>query len=547
MQAGEVKEAESTANEPEISPPAQEKDDEESAPIPEGKEAASVEELKQENIEPSEPTPVTEQVDASVSKDEPELDTEPPKDMVEPDAVPETEKPAESSPTTAEPSQPNQEAPEEEAVSAPVLESQDSSEPAAESKELPIAGIAVGVAVGAVAAAAVLAFKADDEGPSAQVSDKAIVDEPEGLEEVVEEEESGEPPSPEPSKHRKHRSSKHSKSSSRTLSSREGPSDDGRPPLHRRRRESENSLKNMFFGTSPPTSPKKPSRHDSGVSAGSTSPHNRKHRSDRTPEEQAAHEMRKAARVAAKLKAAESGSAVADEPASPEIGSSSVPTRRSSTRRHSSSRSSGARDGDEKKPKLLDMKGESVVKTKLIATEKPHIKEELKRSDSKKVPIIDRPRFSMDGERPNLGRSNSSRHHQSHRPSSSRKVKDERDRHKSEEDRELRKAREETRRQVERAKAEVDEASRRQQERDDEERRLRREERRKRREEADRAAEGDQDSPDTSVKGKLVKERPRHHESARSAREREKEKERERSKSKGPLKSLWSSAKKVFT
>jgi hypothetical protein len=102
---------------------------------------------------------------------------------------------------------------------------------------------------------------------------------------------------------------------------------------------------------------------------------------------------------------------------------------------------------------------------------------------------------------------------------------------------------------VERAKAEVDEASRRQQERDDEDRRQRREARRRRREEEERAAEAGPDSPETSVtgaKGKLVKEQPRYHQSSRSAREKEKEKERERSKSNGPLKSLWSSAKKVF-
>lgn len=450
------------------------------------------------------------------------------------------EVPVETAASLEGPLEVEQEAAKEEGASlpSPVHESQEPIEE--ESKGLSIAEIAAGLAGGAVAAA-ILVSEDNHEDPTPQVSDKAIFDEPEGLEEVAEEPNSGEPPSPEPNKHRKHRSSRHSKSSSRTLSSREGPSDEGRPNLHRKRRESENSLKNMFFGT-PPVSPKRPSRHDSGVSAGSTSPHTRKHRSDRTPEEQAAHDMRKAARAAASLKAAESGSAVADELASPEIGSSSAPIRRSSTRRQSSSRSSGARDGE--KPKLLDMKGESVIKAKLIATPKPHIKSEVKRSS--KVPIIDRPRFSMDGERPkHLERSNSTRHHHS---SSSRKEREEIERHKAEEDRELRKAREETRREVERARAEVAEESRRRQERDDEERRRRREARMKRREEEEKVAEGNQDSPATSVtgsRGQLVKERQKHHQSSRSARE--KEKERERSKSNGPLKSLWSSAKKVFT
>lgn len=548
-QDDESKEVEPAQNGPEEPAPSHEEEKvEDSASIPEEKAIASAEELKQENpetSEPCEPTPVPKQTDAPTSENTPQPDSDATKDVAEPEVVLETENTDESALVTEESPQPAQEAPKEEAVSAPAPESQEPSEATPEGKDVPIAEITVGAV-----AAALLVSKDQHEEPENQQSDKAIVGEPEGLEEVVEEDVSGEPPSPEPSKHRKHRSSRHSKSSSRTLSSREGLNDEGRPPLHRRRRESENSLKNMFFGTTPPTSPKKPSRHDSGVSAGSTSPHSRKHRSDRTPEEQAAHEMRKAARAAARLKAAESGKAVADEHASPEIGSSSIPTRISSTRRHSSSRSSGARDGDGKKPKLLDMKGESVVKAKLIATEKPHVKEEVKRSDSKKVPIIDRPRFSMDGERPkHLERSTSTQHHHSQRASSSRKVREERARHRSEEERELKKAREETRRQVERAKAEVDEASRRQQERDDEDRRQRREARRRRREEEERAAEGGQDSPETSVtgaKGNLVKEQPRYHQSSRSAREKEKEKERERSKSNGPLKSLWSSAKKVF-
>jgi hypothetical protein len=189
------------------------------------------------------------------------------------------------------------------------------------------------------------------------------------------------------------------------------------------------------------------------------------------------------------------------------------------------------------------MKGESVIKAKLIAIDKPHIKETVLKSTTKPIPIIDRPRFSMDGERPKyLERSNSSRHQNSHR-SSNRNEREDRDRHKIEE-RELRKAREETKRQVERAQAAVAEESRKQQERDDEERKLKREARRKRREEEERANEGSPETATVRSKGKLVNDNLRHH-SHRS--EREKESQRERSKSNGPLKSLWSSAKKVFT
>lgn len=495
-----------------------------------------------EDATPSDPTPVPEKFQ---SDDAPQIEADAPKEEILSEPVQEGEEIVEGTvPPGKDTLQSGQKEPDEEAAptpdpesqdtpeaesNAPVLESEEPVEDTSTSDDLPIAEIAVGVAACAIAAA-VLESKDNSPEPEAQISDKSIADEPGRLEEVVEEPASGErePPSPGSNKHRRHRSSRHSKSSSRTTSSREGPSEEARPHLHRRRRESENSLKNMFFT---PPSPRKPSRHDSGVSAGSTSPSSRKYRSERTPEEQAAHEERKAARQAAKLKAAESEGAVLDEPTA------------SSSRRHSSSRSTHTRDDGEKKPKLLDMKGESVIKAKLIAIDKPHIKETVAKNT--KVPIIDRPRFSIDGEPPRyLERSNTSRNYNSHRSSSDRKAREERDRRKAEEERELRKAREETGRQVERARKEVAEESRRQQERDDEERRLRREARRQRREEEERA---DEEAPESSIagsKGKLVKERPRNP-PRRS--EREREKERERSKSKGPLKSLWSTAKKAFS
>jgi len=493
-----------------------------------------------EDATPSDPTPVPEelpsdnapQVEADSLREE--IMSEPMQESEEivEDAIPsgeDTPQPGEEAAPAPIPE--SQDTPETELKeeNAPMIESEEPVEATSTSDDLPIAKIAAGVAAAAIAAT-VLDSKDESPEPEVQISNEATVDEPEGLEEVAEEPASGErePPSPGSNKYRRHRSSRHSKSSSRTISSREGPSEEGRPQLHRRRRESENSLKNMFFA---PPSPRKLSRHDSGISAGSTSPSSRKYRSERTPEEQAAHEERKAARQDAKLKAAEYEGAVLDEPTA------------SSSRRHSSSRSTHTRDDGEKKPKLLDMKGESVIKAKLIAIDKPHIKETVEKST--KVPIIDRPRFSMDGERPRyLERSNTSRNYNSHRSSSDRKAREERDRHKAEEERELRKAREETRRQMERARKEVAEESRRQQERDDEDRRIRREARRQRMEEEERANEDTPESSAAGPKGRLVKEKSRNP-PRRS--EREREKERERSKSKGPLKSLWSTAKKAFS
>jgi hypothetical protein len=560
---------ESVPVQPEIPPPADEEEkNSDSAPEP---EVSSQEEeqgpIPQENgtpevAEPSEAAPTVEEIESSAGDGAPNIELEIPKEEVAPEPVPESEEtfkianapsvdipqmdaeasdveaaptPAPEGEETASEGHPQVEPEIKEAT--PVPESEEPVEATPEIGELPVAEIAAGVAVGAIAAAA---LKSNHPAESeAQVSDKDIVDELEQLAEVIEEPASGEPPSPGSDKHRRHRSSRYSKGSSRQSSSRDGPSEEARPYLHYKRRESENSLKNFFFA---PPLPKKLSRHDSGVSAGSTSPHSKKHRNDRTPEEQAAHDQRKADRKAAKARELESDGVVIDEPAT-ELAYSSIPTRRSSTRQHSSSRSSNTRDDSEKKPKLLDMKGESVIKAKFIAIDKPHIKETVSKSNTKPVPIIDRPRFSMDGERSmHLERSNSSRYHHSYR-SSNRKEREDRDRHRVEEEKELRKAREETKRQVERARAEVAEEAIRQQERDNEERKLRREARRKRREEEERANEGSPETSTTGSKGGLVKDRPRHqsHQS-----EREKEKERERSKSKGPLKSLWSSAKKVF-
>lgn len=172
--------------------------------------------------------------------------------------------------------------------------------------------------------------------------------------------------------------------------------------VHRKRRDKDNSLMAMAMVTPrlTPSSPKTPYRHDSGIRAGRASS---SHRKDRTPEEQAAHEMRKAARRAAKLKSAESESAVADGPADVPVPSSEV-SRRMASRRHTTTHRS-KEDGD-KRLKLLDM-----MKWPFIA--------------KVKNPITERPKFSSDGERP---------------IAATRKERDEKEKHRAEHDREARRA-----------------------------------------------------------------------------------------------------------
>jgi len=191
------------------------------------------------------------------------------------------------------------------------------------------------------------------------------------------------------------------------------------------------------------------------------------------------------------------------------------------------------------------MKGESVVKTPFMVTDEPHVKEKT----VKPPPIMERPRFSIDGERPKFDtqRTNSSRHHESgkrERSHRTEKEKEERDRereknrerekekHKSEEEKERRRARRETDKQMEIARRDVAENARKQQEQDDEERRIRREERRKRREEEERVLD---EGKVNEREGERSRHRHRH--STRS---------KEPEKPKGALSSLWSSVKKVI-
>ena len=284
----------------------------------------------------------------------------------------------------------------------PPVEVEVSEEP--KESTFPVAEIAAGAA--AIGVIGIIAAHLDTE-KEAPITDKGIVDEPQTLEDVAEAPTKlDSPPSPKSDKRSsKHRSSRHSTHSSRHSSSKEkdkgSPTEDShRPHSHRKRRDSENSSKALFT----PTSPKKqPSRHDSGYSQGSGSSSHRRHR---TPEEQTAHDKRKAER-AAKAKLAESGGVVVDGPADGPAAAPDVP-RRQSSRRHSHSH--GSKD-DDNRPRLL--RGESVVKSPFMASkDQPHVKEEVKEV---KKPIIERPRFSIDGERPPIaarkekGRSHSHR------------------------------------------------------------------------------------------------------------------------------------------
>lgn len=246
----------------------------------------------------------------------------------------------------------------------------------------------------------------------------------------------------------------------------------------------------------------------------------------------------------------------------------------SSTRRHSSARSSASKEAplpspdSDKKPKLMEMKGMSVVKTPFMATDKPHYKE--KEVKEKAPKIIDRPRFSMDAERPVLEerKNTTSSHHRSRGERTHRKERDE-EKRKAEEEKEARRFRRETEKQMEIARVQVAEESRLAQEKEDEERRARRAERRRKREEAEKAERDTLDAAGGSASGgsrdavvvneseternKLKKSRDReprervHRHSHRREREREREREKEKEKEKkNPLSTLWSTAKKVF-
>ena len=404
--------------------------------------------------------------------------------------------------------------------------------------EVDASEIATGAALGVIG---MIAANLDND----KITDKDIVEEPKELAPTS-------PKSDRDKRSSKHRSSRHSTHTSRHHSSREKDSltDDS----HHRRRDSGNSFKALFT----PTSPKKSDRRDSGYSQGSGG----SHRKQRTPEEQEAHEKRKAEHRAAKAK--ESESAAVDGPARPEA------SRRISSRQHSTSHSSK----EDRRPKML--KGESIVESPFIAKkDEPHIKEEVKEV---KKPIMERSRFSVGGETPNSAARNEKGRAHSHRDRGARhnrerktddrhnKERDEKDKDKVEQEREARRVRKEAENEMEVAREEVSESERRQKEKDDEERRIRREERRKRREAEEIAAgegrgkEQERDRvrkprSDASKDGEREREvkplrKPRSDASKggeRAERHRERYREHEMLKEdKSPLKSLWSSAKKVF-
>lgn len=414
-----------------------------------------------------------------------------------------------------------------------------------------------------------------------------------------------EPSSPR-SERRKHRSSHHSTRSremrdipSRQLSSREkvkglfrslskdrhkqkevskdkqkeAPRDDGHR-RHRRSRESDGSLKLTSLTSPPkipsPTKTRRP-RHDSGVSAGSADSHERRRRGTlikRTPEEQKAHDERKAWRLATKAKlAAEAESAKKDAPPVTARPATPVEALPPIFRRYSSSTRNSPDNA-------LKLKGESVVKTPFMVDEQPHVKEV-----KEKIPIMARPRFSFDGERPvlaadsrrNTTGTGGSHDHHHHHSRSHRRERDDENR-KTEEDREARRFRRESEKAAEIAKADVADSGKRASEKDDEDRRIRREERRRKREEAERTENiksagneragtgdrrrserggtadrrsGSERENEAEWRDDSRKERVHRHHSRRE-KEKEREKEREKEKKKGALSSFWSSAKKVF-
>ncbi|CZT01750.1 uncharacterized protein RAG0_09220 [Rhynchosporium agropyri] len=517
------------------------------------------------NFEPkeSEPEVVESQTTDGPNDRDPEVNVESQTPIVEPkQSEPETtiEENKEPEPEPASPSPPQNEEVSKETV---VEEGGESKESSALDDALPIvAGAAAAVAVGVIAAEIL-----SDDKP---MTDKAIVEEPEQLPQVVEEPGPGElPSSPKSDKERRrHRSSRHSRSSHHSSSSKDVPREERsshhsssskdvpreeRP--HHKRRETEPPPI-----TSPKSSPRsvKPTRHDSGVSTGRTS--SPRHRKDRTPEEQAAHDKRKEEKRA-RLRAAEAeltkskplDSTVIEE--GDETPMPAIPRRISSSRRHSSTKSATSNgstaDGGDKRPNLLGLKGISVVKSPFVATDKAHVKEVVEKTT--KAPIIDRPRFSTDHERPKLSRRETTSHHtRSHRREREREESDNR----VEEERKARKSRRESDKGLATARADVAEEARKMQEKEDEERRIRREERRLRRAQTEAAGKSSEGGGKTSERsaekgkeresigrdGEAVRSKERVH---RHRHRREKEKEREE-KPKGALKGLFSSMRKVF-
>ncbi|EPQ64934.1 hypothetical protein BGT96224_A20521 [Blumeria graminis f. sp. tritici 96224] len=130
----------------------------------------------------------------------------------------------------------------------------------------------------------------------------------------------------------------------------------------------------------------------------------RNNRIQRTIEEQAAHERRKAARRAARAEDFQASSLPKsrNHARSTDLGVDEKFTSHE-TAALKASRSLRHRDESAKKPKLLGLNGESIVKIPFVADEKPHIKEKTIMLPSAKITsTLDRSKHLIDGEREQL-------------------------------------------------------------------------------------------------------------------------------------------------
>ena len=389
-----------------------------------------------------------------------------------------------------------------------------------------------------------------------KVIDKELVDEPKQLDDIVEEKIEmplEEPPSTRSDKRSsKYTSARQSTHSNRHSSSMEkdNPSDEShRPHSHRKHRDSGNSLKALFI----PLNPKRPDRHDSGFSEGvGGSP-----KIQRDLKEQAVYDNRKAEYRFVKSKVSESESLV--------IGATAIlpskALRRMSSRRESTPH--GEKEG-EKTLITLDMRKRlSAVKSPFLAMkDEPHGEEEVMET---KKSNMQRPTSSIDGERPDAAvvKEKGRVHWHTERvedPSTGRDSKEDKhrrekhqkDKHDKEKDPEARKVRKEADRQLFITKAEVNIDMKLQVVKDHEDWSGRDEPQRKREaetsaknikgkgREGERAMDSTRKPRSNEWKGGERSERSDPHQGKRREKRIMKEE-------KTQLKSIWSSAKKVFS
>ncbi len=249
--------------------------------------------------------------------------------------------------------------------------------------------------------------------------------------------------------------------------------------------------------------------------------------------------------------------AIVDDVPTAEIIPSAVPKRTSSSRRHTSTYGGSSHADDKEHPigKLLDLKGESIVKSPFLMGKSPQTKEVEKKPPQSRKPIMERARFSLDGEKPRFMEENNERerereHKHRHRTREEKEREREREWGESPKDRKIRR---ESAAKMEIVRREEAEAARRDQERDEENRRIKREERRRRREEREAAERGDlpastttgPESPVLSPREREVRREREHRHHHRRVKERFEE-ERMKEKKKNPMVNLWTNVKKVF-